>query len=97
MIILWLNILLNIIGISDDRITPVMRIYSGMNKKVCLNYWSKITKFPKSKFVIRFNDGGKSGKTKYGMCRIEVKKSGDLLKLALSVIDEVCREYGIVL
>ncbi|OGJ05059.1 hypothetical protein A2456_02085 [Candidatus Nomurabacteria bacterium RIFOXYC2_FULL_36_19] len=97
MIVLWLNILRNIIGVSNDKITPVMRIYTGMNRKVCLSYWSKITKFPKSKFIIRLNDGGKSGKTKYGMCRIDVKKSGNLLKLVLSIINEVCLEYGIVL
>ena len=97
MIMLWLNILRNIIGVSDDKITPVMRIYTGMNKKVCLSYWSKITKFHRSKFIIRLNDGGKSGKTKYGMCRIDVKKSGNLLKLVLSMINQVCIEYDIVL
>jgi len=96
MIILWLSVLRDILKISNNDIVPVMRIFTGMNKIVCLKYWSKITEFPSSKFVVRYNDGGTSGRTKYGMCRIEVKKSGNLLKLVLAIINEVCMERDIV-
>ncbi len=92
MIILWLSVLRRVLRVSDKNIVPVMRIYTGMNQRKSLNYWSKITGFPKSKFIVRLNDGGTSGRTKYGMCRIEVKKSGNLLKLVLAVINQVCEE-----
>lgn len=95
MIALWLDIVRNIIKIKDSEIRPILRIYTGMNKESCLRYWSKVTKFPKSKFIIRLNDGGKSGKVKYGMCRIEVKKSSNLLKLVLASIDQICIERNI--
>lgn len=96
MIALWLKVLRDIVKVPDNQVVPVMRIYTGMDEKICLDYWSKITQFSKSKFIIRLNDGGKSGKTKYGMCRIEVKKSSNLLKLVLSLIDQICIERGIV-
>lgn len=96
MINLYLYILRNVIGITDNQITPIMRIYTGMDKNLCLEYWSRVTRFSKSKFIIRINDGGASGRAKYGMCRIEVKKSGNLLKLVLSLINQICHEHGIV-
>lgn len=95
MVTLWLDVLRNVLKVSNKNIVPVMRIFTGMNKKTCLKYWSEITEFPGSKFVVRYNDGGTSGRTKYGMCRIEVKKSGNLLKLVLALINEVCLERDI--
>ena len=85
----YLIVLRDIFNIQEEFIKPTMRIYSGMNRKECLNYWSRITKIPKHKFIIRFNDGGTKGRTKYGMCRITVKKGGNVLKLIQSLIDQV--------
>ena len=95
MVALWLKVLRDVIGVSNNQMNLIIRIYTGMDKKLCLAYWSKITGFHKSKFIVRLNDGGKSGKVKHGMCRIEVKKSGNFLKLVLSMIDQICAEYGI--
>jgi hypothetical protein len=33
------------------------------------------------------NDGGTRGRTKYGMCRVGVKKGGQFLKLMHALID----------
>ncbi len=96
MIALYLKILRNVVGVSEDRIYPIMRIYSGMNKDVSLDYWSQITGIEKEKFTIRLNDGGLSGKTKYGMCRIEVRKSVNLLHFVLSLVQQVCLENSIM-
>src|SRR3989344_270756 len=85
MVALWLAVLRGVLKVSDNDIVPVMRIFTGMNRASCLKYWSSITGLPSSRFIIRYNDGGTSGRTKYGMCKIEVKKSGDLLKLVLAV------------
>jgi hypothetical protein len=85
----YLIVLRDIFNIQEEFIKPTMRIYSGMNRKECLNYWSRITKIPRHKFIIRFNDGGTKGRTKYGMCRITVKKGGNVLKLIQLLIDQV--------
>ncbi len=81
MIKLYLEILMDSLKIEKERIIPIMRIFSGMEKEKCLSYWSKITGFSKNKFIIRFNDGGTKGRTKYGLCRISVKKGGNILKI----------------
>ncbi len=89
MIKTYLIVLRNVFNIQEEFIKPTMRIYSGMNKKECLNYWSRITKISRHKFIIRFNDGSTKGRTKYGMCRITVKKGGNVLKSIQSLIDQV--------
>lgn len=91
---LYLTILRRIFKIPEETIKPTLRIFSGMNETDCLNYWSKTTKIPKRKFIIRLNDGGTRGKTKYGMCRISITKGkgSDTLKLIYSLIDQIFEE-----
>jgi len=89
MIKLYLTVLRKTFNIPEKDIKPTMRIFSGMDKKECLNYWSHITKISKDKFLVRFNDGGKRGRTKYGMCRITIKKGSNVLKLMHSLRDQI--------
>lgn len=88
MIDLYVKIIVKIFNISKERITPTIRIISSMDKKECLNYWSKITSLPKERFFVRINDGGTKSSTKYGMCRISIKKGSNTLKLILSLIQQ---------
>lgn len=88
----YLIVLRKILKVPANLIKPTMRIFTGMNKKECLNYWSHVTKIPKDKFIIRFNDGGTKGKTKYGMCRITVRRGANVLKLIHSLIDQIFEE-----
>jgi len=88
----YLIVLRDVFNISEKFIKPIIRMYSGMEKKECLNYWSRITKIPKNKFIIRFNDGGTKGRTKYGMCRIKIKKGSNILKLIQSLINQIFEE-----
>jgi hypothetical protein len=69
-----------------------MRIFTGMDWEGCLSYWSKMTSIPKKEFKVRLNDGGTRGKTRYGMCRIGVRKGDCTLKLMHSLIDQVYNE-----
>lgn len=85
----YLIVLKNVLHVPKEFIKPTIRIYSGMNREASLNYWSRITGIPKHKFVVRFNDGGTKGRTKYGMCRITVKKGSNVLKLIQSLIDQI--------
>ena len=79
-------------NVQEKDIKPTLRIFSGMNRSKCLNYWSKIAEIPKHRFVIRLNDGGTRGRTKYGMCRITIKKGGNFLKLIQSLINQFYEE-----
>jgi len=92
MIKLYLGILRKILNISEKSIKPTLRIFTGMDRVGCLNYWSRITKIPKHQFIIRLNDGGTRGRTKYGMCRITIRKGSNILKLMHSLIDKISEE-----
>lgn len=88
MVDLYVRILIKVFGIDKERIVPTMRIFSQMDKKECLDYWSRITGLPKDRFFVRIDDGGKGSSTKYGMCRITIRKGSDTLKLVNSLIQQ---------
>ena len=89
MIRLYLKILRNAFDLPESYIKPTMRIFTGMDEKECLSYWSEVTEIPKARFKIYLNDGGTRGKTKYGMCRITVKRGGQVLKVIHALKDQV--------
>src|SRR3989344_1246159 len=74
MIQMYLKILRNVFEVPEEAIKPTMRIFDGMDYDTCLSYWSQVTGIPKGSFTVRFNDGGTRGRTKFGMCRITVRK-----------------------
>ena len=85
----YLRIIREVFKIDENSIRATMRIFTGMDEKDCLNYWSKVTGIKKNEFKVRFNDGGTRGKTKYGMCRISIRKGAKLLKIIHSLIGQV--------
>ncbi|MFA5776937.1 MAG: hypothetical protein WC906_00625 [Parcubacteria group bacterium] len=92
MIQVYLKILRDYLNISNDSIGITIRYFSGMDRDKCLKYWSKNTKISKRKFIIRFNDGGTGGRTKYGMCRVTIKRGHNILKLMHSLIDKISEQ-----
>lgn len=89
---LYLEILRKVLNIPEKSIKPTLRIFTGMKRTTCLNHWSQITKIPKRNFLVRLNDGGTKGNTKYGMCRITVRKGSNTLKLIHSLIEKISGE-----
>ena len=82
--------LVNIFNVTKDRLRISIRIYKDLDKNKCLYFWSRITGVPVEKFVsVDVLDGKKMGKLPYGMCRIRVKKGGDLLKYILALKNRV--------
>lgn len=70
-----------IFNISKDRLRISIRIYEDLDKRKCLEYWSKITGVLPEKFVsVNILKGNKKGKLPYGMCRVRILKGGDMLK-----------------
>ena len=99
MIQTYLFVLRNVLNVPEAFLHPTMRIFSGMNEKKCVSYWSRITKISKRNFTIRLNDGGKRGRTEYGMCRITVRKGQSFLKTINAIrdrfFDEIIQEYNV--
>jgi hypothetical protein len=88
----YLKIIRGVFKIEGNFIRATMRIFTGMDENDCLNYWSKVTGIRKGEFKVRFNDGGTRGKTKYGMCRISIRKGAKLLKIIHSLIGQIHEE-----
>lgn len=84
----------DLFGVSSDRFKISIRIYEDLDKIKCLNFWSGITKVPVHKFVsANVLKGKKKGKLNNGMCRVRVKKAGNLLKYMLAIRDEIVRKF----
>lgn len=81
-----------VLGVTDDRLGISVRIYEDLDKDKCLTFWSAIVGIPKDRFVgVNILIGKKKGKLPYGMCRVRVKKGGDLLK-KLAGINKIVSE-----
>lgn len=94
MISMFLNILEKCFHIHKNQLLITVRYFTGMDRNKCLRHWSKITKIPKKQINMYYNDGGKRGRTEFGMCRIAVKKSGYLFKVIRSLIVDVSKEIN---
>ncbi len=83
-----------VFGVDEDRFKISIRVYEDLDKEECLKFWSQVTNIPVSEFLA--TDvllGKKLGKLTYGMCRIRIKKGGDLLKKVKavnSIITKLC-------
>lgn len=92
MINLFIFILEHYLGIKKEDIKITIRIFSNLNKKECVHYWSDITKTPEDRIIIYMNDGGARGKAQFGICRLTLKNGGYYHKLVLSLADRLYRQ-----
>lgn len=91
MIKIFVYILRIVFKIKNEQFHISLRIYEDLNKKQCLQYWSKITGVAlNSKTFVDVLRGSKKGKLKYGMCRIRVKKGCIILKEFSAIIKRLC-------
>lgn len=75
-------------GVNKNDLRVTIRIYSDLKKDRVIKYWAKIIGIPKRQILnINVLHGKKSGKLKYGMCRIRITKGGPYLKLIKSIIE----------
>jgi hypothetical protein len=91
MISVYLKILRDSLKIPNDRIEITIRIFTGMSRSNCLSYWSSITGVSKKNIRVRFNDGGSSGKTSYGICRVTIMKGHMILKLMHALVGKISK------
>lgn len=79
---------LKVFGINKKDLRVTVRIYSDLNRNKAKKYWAKIIGIPRKQILnVNVLQGKKSGKLKYGMCRIRITKGGPYLKLIKSIIE----------
>ena len=93
MISIYLYIIRTVLKIPESRIHVTVRIFSGMKRQECLKHWSSVAHKPIADIKLRINDGGTSGKKKYGICRIEILKGHKTLKLMHALVDNIIATY----
>jgi hypothetical protein len=82
------------LNISDERFKISIRIYEDLDKDRCLDYWSKVTRVKKERFLnVNILPGKKKGKLEYGMCRVRIAKGGHLLKKFIGINKSVSKEF----
>jgi hypothetical protein len=82
----FINGLKEILKIDGKNIRASIRIYEDLDKNTCLGHWSEMIGIPMNEFVnIDVLKGKKTGKLPYGLCRIRVRKGGNMLKYLLAV------------
>lgn len=78
---IFVNGLKSVLNISSDQMRVSIRIYEDLDREKSLDYWAQIVGIPKIKFVnVDVLKGKKTGKLKYGLCRVRIKKGGNMLK-----------------
>ncbi|MBI2035856.1 MAG: hypothetical protein HYT12_04245 [Candidatus Liptonbacteria bacterium] len=91
MIKVFLKFLRTICGISERRMKALIHMYPDLNEEKLLEFWSKVTKIPKTNFYKSFVHGGKGGtyknKSIYGTLAISYCDKL-LLKQILAWIEE---------
>lgn len=92
MIQFFLAHLRELFGLTGENIRVTARIFSGMKEVECVQYWSKITGVPARRIVVYRNDGGSSGRTHYGICRLTIRKGSYILKIIHSLVNQLAAE-----
>lgn len=83
-----------VFGLRTNEFRVSIRTYQDLDRNKCLDFWSKITGVSKEKFVnVNVLEGKKKGKLMYGMCRLRIRKGGDMLKYLTALRKEVTRLF----
>jgi len=92
MINIFLHLLKNVFDFSEEDINLLIRISDPIVPGVALKYWKSMTKLPYKNISINHNNLQNRTKTKYGICRITVKKGGFKLKVIHCMIENLSKQ-----
>ncbi len=81
MIRVFLFILRTNLGVKNDALDFMIRTCAPMDALVCRKYWAEVVNVPLSQIRINHHDKHNKSTTKYGICRITLKKGAYHLKL----------------
>lgn len=86
----FLDSLKRVFHLNNEDFTISLRIYEDLNKEECLKYWSMVTGIKLDEHTsINILNGSKNGKLRYGMCRVRVKKAGQLHKTLFAICKKI--------
>lgn len=89
MLNLVIKILSKLFVVQRKDLIVTVRYFTGMDETSCRNHWSTITKCPPEQIRMRFNDGGTTGRSPFGICRLRIRKSGKIFKIIQCLIKKV--------
>ncbi|MBI2462750.1 MAG: hypothetical protein HYV65_00750 [Candidatus Spechtbacteria bacterium] len=70
------------LGIMRNNLSMSLRIYEDINQEEAIKFWTNVTRLSKSQITsVDVLKGKKTGKLKYGMCRVRIIKGNHILKL----------------
>lgn len=83
-----------ILRIPKSDLKASIRIYEDLDKQICLDYWAKIINISPENFgKVDILAGKKKGKLPYGMCRIRIRKGGNMLKYMAALRRKMIESY----
>lgn len=78
------------LGVQKEDLRVTIRVYEDIDKKAAIKYWADVIGVSISQIRnVNILFGKKSGKLKYGMCRVRIRKGGRYLKLLKSAASEL--------
>ena len=80
-IFIFVETIRRIFGVQNDDIGVVVRVFEDLDHDSCRSFWLRVLKLPDDHHVsYEIRSGKRRGKLRFGMCRVRVRKSGQLLK-----------------
>ena len=92
MLLLFQRFLYEVLEISPQSISVLIRTSDPIIPKVAQNYWAKVLLLPLKNLTIGHDNVQNKTRTKYGICRVMVAKSSFYLKVVLSLIELIQNE-----
>ena len=89
MIRIFLKILRNYWNVGNNKIDLLIRITNNMDAISCIKHWKQATKLPLKNIRVNINNKQNKSKTKYGVCRITIKKGSYGLKVTHAIINQM--------
>ena len=86
MIKIFLMVLRDFFYIEEDRFQVLIRINESTSSRTCVAYWRDITNLPLKNIKTNINAKQNRTNAQHGICRITLKKGGNMLKLTQSLI-----------
>lgn len=93
MIKMFIRLLKKYFKVEGKDITALIRVTDHLDTKACLDHWKKITRLPAENICLNINNEQNKTKTKYGICRLTLKKGGYRLKLTNALIKNIVAQY----
>lgn len=92
MLLLFQRFLYEVLEISPNSISVLIRTSDPIFPKVAQKYWAKSLSLPIKSLTIGHDNVQNKTRTQYGICRVMVAKSSFYLKVVLSLIDLIQNE-----